>query len=318
MLRAAVVVVVTAMLALGLAESVFFAVVDQGLHKPVTFLGLLQSAMGVGAVVGGILITVLIRRTGELRPVSVGIGLVAAGAALSMVPSAWVVGGAMVLIGAGLPVTVICITTILQRRTPSEIQGRVFTTFEMLTGVPQVTSIAVGAALVAFVDFRVLLTVMAVGLALASAYAAVRLREDGTPRPCTWPRWTPMFRSSRPASASTGPSEARPAADQLVRDLAVSTRTTRSVRTVSSRRRSCVTRSSVPSYVSSACSSASIAARSRWFVGSSSTSRLAPRAISSARSARVRSPGDRDDTGRSTSSAPRPNFASRVRVSATS
>jgi MFS family permease len=158
-------------------------VVDQGLHKPVTFLGLLQSAMGVGAVIGGVLITSLIRRTGELRPVSVGIGLVAAGSALSMAPSAWVVAGAMVLIGAGLPVTVICITTILQRRTPSPIQGRVFTTFEMLTGVPQVTSIAVGSALVAFVDFRVLLTVMAVGLALAAAYAALRLREDGTSAP---------------------------------------------------------------------------------------------------------------------------------------
>ena len=182
-LRAAVVVVVTAMLALGLAESVFFAVIDQGLHKPVTFLGILQSAMGVGAVVGGVLITGLIRRTGELRPVSVGIGLVAAGSALSLVPSAWVVAGAMVLIGAGLPVTVICITTILQRRTPSAIQGRVFTTFEMLTGVPQVTSIAVGAALVAFVDFRVLLTVMAVGLGAAAAYAAVRLRDDGGTAP---------------------------------------------------------------------------------------------------------------------------------------
>jgi hypothetical protein len=89
----------------------------------------------------------------------------------------------MVLIGAGLPVTVICITTILQRRTPSAIQGRVFTTFEMLTGVPQVTSIAVGAALVAFVDFKVLLTVMAVGLAVAAAYAAVRLREDESTGP---------------------------------------------------------------------------------------------------------------------------------------
>ena len=52
-LRVAVICVVTAMLALGLAESVFFAVVDEGLHKPVTFLGVLQSAMGVGAIAGG-------------------------------------------------------------------------------------------------------------------------------------------------------------------------------------------------------------------------------------------------------------------------
>ena len=180
-LRAAVGVVVVAMLALGLAESVFFAVVDQGLHKPVTFLGLLQVAMGVGAITGGVLITSLIRRTGELRPVGVGIGLVAVGSAMSTAPSTAVVVAAMVLIGAGLPISVVCITTLLQRRTPGPIQGRVFTTFEMLTGVPQVASIAVGAALVAVVDFRVLLGVMAGGLGLAALFAALRLRESGSP-----------------------------------------------------------------------------------------------------------------------------------------
>lgn len=176
-LRAAVVCVVTAMLALGLAESVFFAVVDDGLHRPVTFLGILQSAMGVGAIVGGVLITMLIPRTGEKRPVAVGLGLVAVGSALSMVASAWVVALGMVCLGAGLPITVVCITTLLQRHTPAPIQGRVFTTFEMLTGVPQVASIAVGSALVGFVDFHILLTVMAAGLGLAAVYAFVRLRE---------------------------------------------------------------------------------------------------------------------------------------------
>jgi MFS family permease len=176
-LRAAVICVVTAMLALGLAESVFFAVVDEGLHKPVTFLGILQSAMGVGAIAGGVLITLLIPRTGERRPVAVGLALVAVGSALSMVPSAWVVALGMVSIGAGLPITVVCITTLLQRQTPPAIQGRVFTTFETLTGVPQVASIAAGAALVGFVDFHILLTVMAAGLGLAAVYAFVRLRE---------------------------------------------------------------------------------------------------------------------------------------------
>jgi MFS family permease len=184
-LRAAVVVVVVAMLAIGLAESVFFAVVDDGLGKPVTFLGVLQVAMGVGAVAGGLLITSLIRRTGELRPVAVGLGLVAVGAALSMSSSTVVVTIAMVCMGAGLPISVVCITTLLQRRTPGAIQGRVFTTFEMLTGVPQVASIAVGAALVAVVDFRILLAVMAGGLGVAAVYAALRLRED--PEPANMP-----------------------------------------------------------------------------------------------------------------------------------
>jgi hypothetical protein len=98
-----------------------------------------------------------------------------------MVPSLLVVSVGLALLGAGLPITLVCLTTMLQRRTPSAMQGRVFTTFETVTGVPQVTSIAVGAALVAFVDFRILLTVMAGGIALSAVYAAVRLREDGTP-----------------------------------------------------------------------------------------------------------------------------------------
>jgi MFS family permease len=183
-LRAAVVCVVTAMLALGLGESVFFAVVDQGLHKPVTFLGILQSAMGVGAITGGVLITVLIPRTGERRPVAVGLALVSLGSALSLLPNALVVAVGMVSLGAGLPITVVCITTLLQRHTPAAIQGRVFTTFETLTGVPQVASIAAGAALVGFVDFHILLTLMAAGLGLAAVYAFVRLREPAEP---SWP-----------------------------------------------------------------------------------------------------------------------------------
>jgi MFS family permease len=180
-LRVAVVCVVAAMLALGLGESVFFAVVDQGLHKPVTFLGILQSAMGVGAIIGGVSITLLIRRTGEQRPIALGLALVAVGTALSTVPSAWVVALGMVSLGSGLPIAVVCITTLLQRHTPAAIQGRVFTTFEMLTGFPQVASIAAGAALVGFVDFHILLTVMAAGLGLAALYAFVRLREPAAP-----------------------------------------------------------------------------------------------------------------------------------------
>ena len=73
----------------------------------------------------------------------------------------------------------------------------------------------------------------------------------------------------------------------------------------------------MPSKVPSACSSCSMAGRSRWLVGSSSTSVFTPRADSRASTARVRSPGDSDDSGRSTSLAPSPNLASSVRDSLT-
>jgi MFS family permease len=156
-------------------------VVDEGLHKPVTFLGLLQTAMGVGAIAGGVGITALIPRTGDLRPVPFGLSLVAAGCAMQLVPSVPVVAVGMAVLGAGLPITLVCLTTLLQRRTPPAMQGRVFTTFETVSGLPQVLSIAVGAALVAVVDFHVLLSVMSAGIALSALYAAVRLREVGEP-----------------------------------------------------------------------------------------------------------------------------------------
>src|SRR6266550_1974633 len=57
-----------------------------------------------------------------------------------------------------------------------------------------------------------------------------------------------------------------------------------------------------------------MASTSRWFVGSSSRSRLTRRDWSSARCARVRSPGESVEHARPTCSAPRPNFASKVRA----
>ena len=177
-LRAGAVATIVSLLAIGLAESVYFAVVDEGLGKSVEFLGLLQVAMGVGAIAGGVAITSVIRKVGELKPVPVGFALITVGSGLSLVPSVPVVALAMVAVGAGLPVVVVCINTMLQLRTPAAIQGRVFTTFEMVLGVPQTLSIAAGAALIAVVAFRIMLTAMTIGLALATVYSLLRLRED--------------------------------------------------------------------------------------------------------------------------------------------
>ena len=80
-------------------------------------------------------------------------------------------------------------------------------------------------------------------------------------------------------------------------------------------RRSWVTSRTVPSKASTACSSCSIAGRSRWLVGSSRTSRFTPRCWSNASAARVRSPGESVAQARATCSPPSPNLASRVLAS---
>ena len=110
-----------------------------------------------------------------------------------------------------------------------------------------------------------------------------------------------------------------PSAERLVGDDAAVAELERRVSvTRSSSERSWVTRSTVPPKASSAASSCSMAGRSRWLVGSSSTSTLTPSAISSASDARVRSPGDSVPPGAATWSATRPNLASSVRASAAS
>lgn len=179
-LRATVVATVIAMLAIGISESVFFAVVDDGLGKPVEFVGVLGAVQGVGAVLAGVTITALIRRTGELKPVAWAFGLIAIGVLLTTSSMLAVVATGTLLFGAGLPVLIVCLTTTIQRRTPAGLQGRTFTAFELFSGVPQLLSILGGAVLVTLVDYRIPLILMAVGIAAAGVYAAARLREDDT------------------------------------------------------------------------------------------------------------------------------------------
>jgi len=181
-LRHLVVACIICLLVFGFAESVCFAVV-QGLGRPVEFLGVLSTVQGVGAVLAGVATTVFIRRLGELRIVWFGLAvsavglLLVAGRGMAPVVVGWFV------FGAALPPIMVGVNTALQRRTPSELQGRTAAGFDLLTSVPYTLSIAVGAVLVGVVPYRALLLVMALGVALSAVYAFVTLREPAVPRP---------------------------------------------------------------------------------------------------------------------------------------
>jgi hypothetical protein len=75
------------------------------------------------------------------------------------------------LVGTSMPPIVVGLYTLAQRRTPMELQGRVYSAFDVMIGVPQMVSIAAGAWLVAIIDYRLLLVVAA----LLSGFAAVYL-----------------------------------------------------------------------------------------------------------------------------------------------
>ncbi|MDQ1304337.1 MAG: hypothetical protein QG671_164, partial [Actinomycetota bacterium] len=90
----------------------------------------------------------------------------------------------MAVLGFGVPWLVVGLMTLVQRRTPIAVLGRVATAVEMIVGVPQVISIAVGAALVTVIDYRILIGTIATVVAACSAYVLTRSATD-TPGPAS-------------------------------------------------------------------------------------------------------------------------------------
>ena len=174
-----------ACLMFGMFESIAFAVVSQGLHRSPSFLGVVIAVQGVGAVGGGVMAARVIRRFGEGPIVGAGLLMAAAGSLLFMAPDMPGVFAGAIVFGACLPPLIVALMTMLQRRTPPELQGRVSSAADMLISVPQTISIAVGAALIGIVDYRYLLAVMAAVVTVAAVYLLtrkeqwVRLPADG-------------------------------------------------------------------------------------------------------------------------------------------
>jgi hypothetical protein len=155
---------------LGLLQVVGLALVDRGLHRPATFLGVIFAVEGAGAIAGGLATPTLLRRLGEAR--LAGGGLVLAGISLGVMASPslpWVLVGSTIG-GAGFSAFLIGYTTLLQRSTATELQGRVFTAAEATAGIPYTTMLGLAVLGIGLVDYRLLLVAGMLVLALAGAY----------------------------------------------------------------------------------------------------------------------------------------------------
>jgi len=158
----------------GFSETIVFAIVGQGLHRPPAFVGVLIAIQGAGAILGGPTDAPLIRRIGESWLVGVAMLVAAAGAALCIPPALPAVIAGLVLLGMAIPWLVIAFMTLLQRRTPAELQGRAYAAADALVTTPQTISIALGAALIGVAGYRTLLIAMAVVTVGAAGYLLSR------------------------------------------------------------------------------------------------------------------------------------------------
>jgi MFS family permease len=179
-LRRIVLTVAATLLVVGFAETAIFAVLQKGIHRPPAFLGVLSAAQGVGAIAGALAAAKLIRSAGDARTVALGILLFGFGDAFFLAPNVAAVLVGIAIAGAGLSFAVVGFGTAIQLRTPGELQGRVYSAADTVVGTPQTVSIALGAAIVALVDYRISIAAMAVVCALCGGYlAAVGAPDDG-------------------------------------------------------------------------------------------------------------------------------------------
>jgi MFS family permease len=163
--------------AIGMLDSVIFAVVDHGLDRPPTFFGVLMSVQGAGSIIGGVTANRLLRHLGGARTVGAALalfavtnGLLLAGGWAGSVP---IVLAGSVLMGVAIPWAFVALATTRQRLTPDHLQGRIASATGLCLQLPQTASIALGAGLVGLVDYRVLLLIC---LAVVASAAGRLLR----------------------------------------------------------------------------------------------------------------------------------------------
>jgi MFS family permease len=162
------------LLVVGFSETLIFAVLDLGLHRPASFFGVLSSLQGVGAIAGGVTAARVMRRIGDVKLVGLGMGVFAVGELSFVSHSLPLVLAGIALAGAGIAWLIVGYITAIQVRTPLRLQGRVMSASDTLVNTPQTISIALGALLTTLIDYRILVVVMAVVTAAAGSYLLSR------------------------------------------------------------------------------------------------------------------------------------------------
>ncbi len=173
-LRMLTLAIVIAFGATGLLNVIVFPILD-GLGVDPAMIGVLVPVQGLGAVVGGILSARIVTRLGEARAAAVGMVLLGAGTACFLIPVFALAVIGMVVMGVGIPVTVVAFVTLRQRVTPDHLQGRTAAAGNVAFNLPQTMLSIAGAGLLAIVDHRLLIAATVLAVA-GGAVLALRVR----------------------------------------------------------------------------------------------------------------------------------------------
>ena len=158
----------------GLLNAAVFAILD-GLGIPAVMLGPVTVFQSLAGVVAALLAPRLMDRFGRVRVVAGGITLLGVGMIPLIFPFVPTAMLAMGLVGFAVTPVVIAFVTERQVATPPELQGRTSTASHLVLNFPQVVLTLVGAAVLPFVDYRLLIALTAVICVLAG-FTSFRIR----------------------------------------------------------------------------------------------------------------------------------------------
>ncbi|HEU5331400.1 MAG TPA: MFS transporter [Actinocrinis sp.] len=182
LLRRLTLAVIVLWVTVGFYDSSTFAAIAQGLHRRSAFFGVVMSAQGAGSLVGALPAGRLTRRLGEARAAGVGFALVGVSAAMATTTALPTYLAGAALLGFGLAIAVVAVFTALQVHTPSRLQGRTSGALDTMMTATQTGSIAVGAALVGILDYRLMFAAIACAAAVSAVGVVVPSGDGGRDR----------------------------------------------------------------------------------------------------------------------------------------
>jgi MFS family permease len=172
--RIPVLVAAVAIAMSGLTNAAVLAHIVDDLHLPSTRLGIVTSAQGAGSILSGLLAGRLLRRLGAARVAVLGAVLFGVGRLAWALPWFAPAVAGSVVIGLGLPWTLIAGITAIQTETPDHLLGRVAGSSNTVMFGPVAVAIPLGSALVHLGALTP--TLIAAGLSFAAALFGVRAR----------------------------------------------------------------------------------------------------------------------------------------------
>lgn len=147
--------------ATGLINVAALPAIERGLHLPAAALGPLVSVQGVGAVLAGLTAARAIRRWGETRVFGMGMVGLALGTLPFMGTSLVAVVLGLALVGGSVTWSVVAFVTLRQRLTAPRMQGRTSAAVNVAFNLPQTVFTLGGAAVLAVLDYRILVAATA-------------------------------------------------------------------------------------------------------------------------------------------------------------